>query len=252
MHLNTLPGEQPVRGYLIRVGIDQTFGGWNCPVDTETREYVYVPIPEPRALRAGLGRAYGEALPPLERFSQARGLDLQRDLRFPAALREAWMHLDPDFENLTYGDAGRRARLLSRLTNGDLLAFYAGLRSIAGGPLVYALVGVYVIEEAAPACSAAEHRWHENAHTRRLFAGEDEIVIRAQRALSGRLERCIEIGERRARAYRVREPLIEAWGGLSVRDGFLQRSAQPPALLDPPRFLDWLQQQGVVLVRTNW
>jgi hypothetical protein len=41
------------------------------------------------------------------------------------------MHLDPDFQNLTYGDRGdRRGKEISQLKEGDFLAFYAGLRPI--------------------------------------------------------------------------------------------------------------------------
>jgi hypothetical protein len=40
------------RGILVRVGIDQAFGGWNAPVDPVTHEFVYVPIPD----RANLTR----------------------------------------------------------------------------------------------------------------------------------------------------------------------------------------------------
>ena len=51
-----------MRGLLIRVGIDQAYGGWNAPIDPMTGEFVYVPIPDgaqrhrhPRLLaRAGL------------------------------------------------------------------------------------------------------------------------------------------------------------------------------------------------------
>jgi hypothetical protein len=35
-----------MRGILVRVGIDQTpeYGGWNAPVNTETRRFIFVPI----------------------------------------------------------------------------------------------------------------------------------------------------------------------------------------------------------------
>jgi hypothetical protein len=37
----------------VRVRIDQAFGGWNAPVDPDTHEFVYVPIPD-RDLRPNL------------------------------------------------------------------------------------------------------------------------------------------------------------------------------------------------------
>jgi hypothetical protein len=36
----------PVRAMLVRIGIDQAYGDWNAPVDPESNEFVYVPIPE--------------------------------------------------------------------------------------------------------------------------------------------------------------------------------------------------------------
>jgi hypothetical protein len=76
-------------------------------------------------------------------------------------------------------------------------------------------------------------------------------VVRGDSTGSGRLRRFIEIGEWRRRAYRVREDLLEAWGGLSSRDGYIQRSAVPPRFADPRRFLEWLEAQAPELVKGN-
>jgi len=64
-------------------------------------------------------------------------------------------HFDPDFENLTYGDAGQRAaRMRSVLSNDNdsFIVFYAGLRSIQTNKLMYSIIGFYAIERivAAP------------------------------------------------------------------------------------------------------
>ena len=67
--------------------------------------------------------------------------------------------------------------------------------------------------------------------------------MRGRVGSSGRLQRCLPIGEYRDRAYRVRRDLLEEWGGLSVKDGYLQRSARLPRFLDAPRFMDWLESQ---------
>jgi hypothetical protein len=79
-------------------------------------------------------------------------------------------HLDPDFDRLTYGDQGQRAKRIATLRAGDLLAFFAGLRRVDGlpRPLVYALIGLYVIDEIVPAKTIPKSRWRENAHTRRV------------------------------------------------------------------------------------
>src|SRR5206468_11380338 len=96
-----------MKALLVRIGVDQAYGGWNAPVDAEGR-FVYVPIPEKpsTAFHAGLERHYAEVLPPLQRFCKEHRRDLNRDLRFPQELLERPMHLDPDFEYLTYGDEG--------------------------------------------------------------------------------------------------------------------------------------------------
>jgi hypothetical protein len=65
------------------------------------------------------------------------------------------------------------------------------------------------------------------------------------------LERCLPIGEWRDRAYRVRRALIDEWGGLSVKDGYLQRSARLPRMIDPTRFQRWLESQKPILFQAN-
>ena len=94
---------------LVRIGVDQAHGGWNAPVDADGR-FVYVPIPEKRGtlFHPGLERRYGEVLPALHRFCRGHGCDLYDEIGFPSSLLDHPMHLDPDFECLTYGDVGSR------------------------------------------------------------------------------------------------------------------------------------------------
>jgi hypothetical protein len=142
------------------------------------------------------------------------------------------MHLDPDFEYLTCGDRGaRRGAGMVDMGEGDLLVFYGGLRPVyaCSDRLVYALMGLYVVEEVVPVTAMPPQRWRENAHVRKANPGESDIVVRAKPRVSGRFDRCIPIGEWRNGAYRVRQDVLKAWGGLSVKDGYIQRSAVPPA-----------------------
>jgi hypothetical protein len=240
---------------LIRSGIDQECGGWNAPVDAEGN-FVYVPIPEESGTRfqPGLGRCYGEILPALHRFCREHSCDLRRDLRFPQDLLNHAMHLDPDFECLTYGNPSNvKGLTLGNLSEGDLVVFYAGLRPVQRGEhnLIYALIGMYVVQEVVSATSVPPERWYENAHVRKVQPGESDIVVRAKPGVSGRFDRCVSVGEWRDGAYRVRPKVLNAWGGLSVKDGFIQRSAVPPALNEPTQFLGWLQMQGVQLLPRN-
>jgi hypothetical protein len=233
-----------VKGLLIRVGIDQAFGGWNAPVDPSTLDFAYVPIPEGAPGRQ-LARPYTEVLDALTRFQNAP---------LPEQLLGRMMHLDPDFETLTYGDNGeRRGRGVAGLTRGDFIAFFASLRPTTASEhtLLYALIGFYLVDEVVSASDIPRSRWPENAHTRRVRVSDADVVVRAQQGRSGRLRRCIPIGEWRNRSYRVRCDLLELWGGLSCKDGFIQRSAVPPSLLAPESFLKWFYRQQPELVALN-
>jgi hypothetical protein len=244
-----------MKGLLVRIGVDQAYGGWNAPVDADGR-FVYVPIPEKlgTAFHPGLERRFGEVLPGLNRFCEGHGCNLCGDLSFPNELLHHAMHLDPDFECLTYGDeGGRRGAGMVTMDDGDLLVFYGGLRPVhdCDHRLIYALMGIYVVKEVVAVGKVPSDRWYENAHLRKAKLGETDIVVRAKAKVSGRFDRCIPIGEWRDGAYRVRQDILDAWGGLSVKNGFIQRSAVPPALCKPRQFMDWLQKQGVRLIQRN-
>lgn len=243
------------RGALIRVGIDQTFGEWNAPLDPDTGEFIYVPIPEsPKTVfRDGMRTTYEPACEALRLFCEARGRDVHEDLSLPRELLTQAAHLDPDFAMLTYGDDGAaRGACLRTMKRGDLIAFYAGLRSIRPPrELIYSLIGIFIVDEVIPAAAVPEHRRHENAHTRKTPIHESDLVIRADPARSGRLRRAIPIGGLRERAYRVFPALLNAWGGLRVKNGFIQRSARPPAFEDPRRFYGWFESHAPKLVAAN-
>jgi hypothetical protein len=85
-----------MKGLLVRVAVDQSVGGgkWNGPVDSETKEFVYVSIPDDNPMRAGLEKPYRLLEPALAQFC----------LPLPPLLANRNMHLDPDFNHLSYGD----------------------------------------------------------------------------------------------------------------------------------------------------
>ena len=244
-----------MKALLVRIGVDQVYGKWNAPVDAD-RRFVYVPIPEKigTPFHAGQERRYGEVLPALHRFCQTHDLDLYGDLAFPLQLLEHSMHLDPDFDCLTYGDVGgRRGAGMVNMVAGDLLVFYGGFRPIheCEHRLVYGLIGKMVVEQVVPVHEIPFELSYQNAHVRKSKRGKTDIVVRAQPIFSGRFERCIPIGEWRSGAYRVRQDVLKAWGGLSVKDGFIQRSAVPPAFTKPDQFLNWLSKQDATVVARN-
>jgi len=231
---------------LVRVGADRSKGGgsWNAPVDSTSNEFAYVAIPETRAVRAGMKKPYNALAPVLSRFGVA----------LPRHLRAGHMHLDPDFDYLSYGDQGSRAsQLRSKLSRGDRIVFYSGMKDVRDSQrLIYAIIGIFVVDDIVLATSVPKSARNANAHSRRILAeGAQDIVVRGNQQLSGRLERCLPFGEWRNRAYRVQPKLLKRWGGLSVKDGYLQRSARLPEFLDPARFLAWFESKRPRLIRAN-
>lgn len=230
-----------MRALLVRVGADCTEAGgrWNGPVRAATGAFAYVPIPEPVPVTPGLETPYARWAPAVARL----GVEL------PSALRDRTAHADPDFGSLTYGDRRERGRQIrEKLGPGDLLVFYAGLRDVDGGRLVYGLIGLITIERILRAREVPPDRWAENAHTRRAEIGETDVVVQGRAGASGRFDRCLPFAGYRAGAYRVTEELLVRWGGLGVHDGYVQRSARLPELDDPARFLGWLRGERVALV----
>jgi hypothetical protein len=230
-----------VRALLVRVGADGTDAGgrWNGPVDRTTGAFAYVPIPEPEPVRPGMETPFVRWGPAVERLGA----------RVPEWLGHRVAHADPDFGRLTYGDRRERGRQIrEKLTGGDLLVFYAGLRDVGDGRLVYALIGLLTVGTILAARDLPPARWSENAHTRRLEIGETDIVVLGREGASGRFDRALEFAGYRAGAYRVFPELLGRWGGLGVRDGYVQRSARLPEIGDPALFLDWLAAQRVGLV----
>ena len=233
-------------GLLVRVGIDSDYGKWNAPC-SEDGSFCYVPM--------GGGTPMEEYDPRYERYRRhvERYLDsfddCHRRCHFPRKLPKLG-HCDPDFRHLTYGDQGRRAaRIRKELKEGDFIAFYAGLRSIETGELVYSLIGFYIIAQLTDGHALPKRLWHRNEHTRHggCEAAGTSVVL-ADRGASGRLLNHIPIGSCRERAYRVLPNLLETWGGLDVNDGYIQRSAHLPRFERPARFLRWFNRQRATLV----
>lgn len=232
-----------MRGLLVRIGIDSTCGSWNAPVDLSTGRFVYVPIPESKSLHPDLERSFDE----LAEALTGVGANL------PAGLQGVPAHLDPDFVFLTYGDQGSRARRIRNVLGSDddgFIAFYAALRDVRSGKLIDALIGIYHVAAVLEATDVPRARWHENAHTRRRV-NDGDVIVRAVRGKSGRLARCIVIGQYRDRAHRIDTEILNAWGGLSVKDGYIQRSARLPEFSQPQRFLVWLRAQKSTLITAN-
>ena len=238
-----------MNAYLVRVGIDSTArsGGFNAPMNPETKEFAYVPIIEDRTPLGNLNRTFQEFKDPCSKLEQS----------LPRKLWDTNAHLDPDFSELTYGDVdGRdiktdkinhRGRPLRNAQPNDILVFYAGLREVhkipSHGGIIDAIIGLYVVQESVSASKFAKGGSNDgNAHTRCHYNDAD-IVITAKRTISGRLDKCIPIGGYRDNAHRVSKDILDDWGDLDVHDGYIQRSAKLPKFNDPERFYNWFNEQ---------
>ena len=235
-----------IRGLLVRVGIDQGCGEWNAPVTPDDWSFVYIPIPEDdNSQKKGMETAYA----PFGRALTAWG----KGISLPDHLTGRHTHLDPDFDHLTYGDTKKRGKNIATMKLGDFVIFYAGLRPIrpADNKLESALIGQMFVQEVVRAGDVPEARRHENAHTRRAEVSPTDVILRADRKNSGRYTHCIPIGSYRDEAYRVLPEILDSWGGLSCKNGYIHRSAILPAFNDPARFLAWLRRQKPELRHSN-
>jgi hypothetical protein len=245
-----------MKALLVRIGIDSTAGNWVAPVDMLTNKFVYVPIPESgkqeNNLRIKIG--YEDFIQSVKLFCEEYSLDYINDLNFPLNLEKKYVHLDPDFENLTYGDNGsQRGKGLRNLAENDLILFYSSLKPINTGKnyLTYALIGIFTVDKTVPAKRINKNKQLLNAHTRKINISENDLVVFAKKGFSGRFDKCIPIGEYRNRAYRVKSDILEDWGGLNVRDGYIQRSINPPSFTNPDKFLNWFKNFEIKLKQKN-
>jgi len=111
-----------MKGILVRVGIDQSYGNWNAPMNPITNEFVCVPINEKITtdFEKGLDTSYHSFLPTLENFVSENNLDLYKDLKFLKKIHQYKMHLDPDFD---YSRARSVREQIVKLT-GQLIGCY--------------------------------------------------------------------------------------------------------------------------------
>jgi hypothetical protein len=244
-----------MRGLLVRVGIDKTFGGWNAPCRADG-SFCYVPMKPKKSevFEQGIEKTtYNEFEKACQIFAQGT------DLVFPKWLHGALCHLDPDFRFLSYGDSGQRANRISTFFDGsrdNFIAFYASFKPIDFNnsyPLVYAIIGLYRFQGVKRVRDLIMLNQREkNAHTRLADYREDDIVIFADKNKSGRLRTLIQIGKRNEnRHYYVKEQLLKEWGGISSTNGWIQRSAYLPEFCKPDLFLQWLEKQNPKFVHEN-
>jgi hypothetical protein len=241
--------EMSFQAILIRIGVDQTFGQWNAPCNPETKDFVYVPIPQDRPNIQGMEKYYNNYITPaLHDFS----IRNDQNILLPINLQESRMHLDPDFDHLSYGDSVKRGRRLLSFKEDDMVVFYASLRSIHGeSELIYALVGLLVVKSLERVEDILPDNYDSNAHTRNIQNNDSDIIVRGKSGISGRFAKYSPIGEFRNRSYRVKRDLLDTWGNLSVKDGWIQRSVNPPLFLAPEKFMRWIEIESPSFKASN-
>lgn len=236
----------------MRVGIDQTYGGYNAPINPSTNDYIYMPIPQEKSdFTLGMETTYDNLSPYFEFWCKKNG----EKIEFPEHLSNDGCHLDPDFDFSTYGDqATGRGLRVGDLKKGDFIAFFASFKPIkkCDHNLLYALYGIMFVDKVMKVNDVPENEFHKNAHTRVKNLNKDHWVVFANPSLSGRFSKAIPIGEFRDGSYRVTKELLYLWGGIGVKNGYIQRSVCPPWFTNPEQFLKWLDSQKITLINSNW
>jgi hypothetical protein len=240
------------KGLLMRVGIDKTFGQYNAPINPGTNDYLYMPIPEDRhTFKADMQTSYADIAPHFRVWAAENSYAAD----FPTHLQQRNCHLDPDFSCLTYGDQGTgRGSRVKQLVKGDFLAFFGSFKPIraCSHTLIYALFGMMVVDKVIKVSDLSDSDLSRNAHSRIADMNAEHLVVFAQPEYSGRFEKAIPIGELRRGAYRVTTETLDAWGGLEVKDGFIQRSICPPWFTNASQFMKWFQTHHLRLIHNNY
>lgn len=226
-----------MKAVLVRVGIGYGCGGWHGPCNPHNNEFVYVAIPEDSHENVpGMERPYSSLVPPaLAGFSERNDCNVA----LPQRLQGRRMHLDPDFEQLSYGDTDKCRRHLDALGPGDLMVFCTSLCPIhpTRDNLVYALIGMFTVARPVQRVSEIPDACYDsNAHSRRQSADKNDRVVYGAPKSSGRFRHAIPIGERRGGMYRVCRPILEQWGHISSNDGYIQRKGAIYTFNNPPKF----------------
>lgn len=179
---------------LLRVGMDLGFGGLGPIFPDGTFEYV--PIPD-NPWRVSDRSLYFRDLPARSGGGVACFV--------PRKYVEGPAHNDPEFGTFTYGDPSKikRGQLL-RLSKGDMLVFYAGLRppeQRLGSNLF--IIGYFVVKHVHEVTNmepwpppALAHLWG-NAHFRRSNADQHLVIVEGAQSASRLLSHAIPLSDTR-------------------------------------------------------
>jgi len=216
---------------LLRVGIDSGEGGMDGPLFADGK-FEFIPIPDSSGLDE---RTYGNQV-----GRAGRLLSNYFPSSRQAAMFARSMHVDPEFQSFTYGDPTPPKAGLRRLSAGDLLVFYAGLRGYdCDAPSGLYLVGYFEVAFAgfAPDLTAEQIcLCRDNFHVRHesvFLAQRDRLVLVKGGPGSRLLKTALKINvmgqDKAGRPLKVLSPeMQQIFGGFNGHISF-QRS--------PPRWV---------------
>jgi hypothetical protein len=196
-----------VKALFLRVGIDKGCGGCLAPIYHDG-SFEYIPIPEEQPTSEN--RTYKDL--------QGRKVESLASL-LPARLHQKFPHFDPEFETFTYGDpAVNKSRQLLRLSPGDLLVFYAGLKPYKSqDPSRLYIIGYFTISHIHNFNENAESpdklmiagRLRNNAHMKRINRDRGLVIAEGDPARSILLRKALPFGDSR---NRVLQDLVPVFG----------------------------------------
>lgn len=180
---------------LLRVGIDTGSGGIHGPLFRDG-SFEYIPIPDNFRGSGVDKRTYGNT-------RGRKGQSLVGYFPEPRVERlfHQSVHFDPEFETFTYGDPTHPKGSLRRLSEGDLLVFYAGLKGWDFDcPVALYVIGYFEVARAglAPSFTQGEltRMFQNNFHAmhREVFEDQkDRLVLVKGNTNSRLLKRAVRI-----------------------------------------------------------
>jgi hypothetical protein len=190
-----------MKGVLLRVGIDRGAGGCIAPI-FEDNSFEFIPIPE--SLATSEERLYINMV----------GRNGKKIVDFvPKKIKYSHPHYDPEFETFTYGDPTKIKRnQLSKLSPGDLLIFYAGLkRKGKNDKSQVFVIGYFDVEEVydfkkipTSDYDSVFKMMPNNAHSKIYFAltklnvefsDKDLVIVRGKSKSSKLLTKALPLGD---------------------------------------------------------
>jgi len=218
------------KAMLLRVGIDKSSDGVLSPIFSDgTFEYIPLSEKDDQTIEK---RTFHDII-------GVKGNKLS--IYLPKKIARRKVHMDPEFTNFTYGDEGKKAIYLRKLSHNDLLVFYAGLKPYEGDeyPEALYIIGYFTIKDVIDFENSKDEinrinnirtKFHHNSHPKRSNA-QDMVLVVGDPDKSKLLDNPIQISQKKlnkiGRKYHAVSPEMEALLGI---EGSIQRSI-------PPRFI---------------